>query len=124
MKDNPQKFWRSVSHIKGKSRTMDTPHSVNDFNQHFLNIASNVAASLDQCGISPDDVNYPSFELKPVEVEEVESCLKFSKVGAATGTENIPMRFLKACRSFLAINLLVLSLTNLSLNQLYQNNLN
>ncbi len=79
---------------------------MNDFNQHFLNIASNVAASLDQCGISPisfiDDVNYPSFELKPVEVEEVESCLKFSKVGAATGTDNIPMRFLKACRSFLA----------------------
>ncbi len=49
MSTNPKKFWRSVSHIsKSNLQSSNFPHSAHEYNQFFLNIPSEIDASMSQ----------------------------------------------------------------------------
>lgn len=103
MKGKSGTFWKCFSHLSGSARKecADVPHSVNDFNSHFLSVALDLSSKILPSGSSPmsfmEDNDIPTFEFHNVEKEEIH-CLVQSLDGMkATGTDGIPARLLKAC---------------------------
>lgn len=127
LKNDPKKFWRSVSHISKstpRNCTTSLTHTADEFNNFFLDIPHQIASSLEKVNVSPtsylsktnNPIDYPSFQFKPVDESDIMSCLQEAKTHSATGLDAIPMRFLKACSGFLIQP--ITSIINKSISQL------
>ena len=99
-------FWKCFSHLSGQPTSMgESPanlssHSADDFNLHFLSVATNLVSELEPSPLSPltymdgpSDMSFDQFA--EVNCDEVLQHLKSLDHRKATGPDEISARFLK-----------------------------
>ena len=91
----------SVSYLKDDngSKISDPVKIANEFNNYFINVASNITKKLPRTPKSPLDYlsspNLDSFFISPCTAEEISSLIQSFKNGKSSGPNSIPVKLLK-----------------------------
>ncbi len=106
LRQNPRKFWKEFHRLSKTSASTCIPeHTPDELNNYLLTVVSNDSTSPDS-----DPLSYlqhpngpvPHFELETVDDDLVSKLLSNLNQNTATGSENIPARFLKTCNHLIA----------------------
>lgn len=102
----PAKFWSHFRYLSTKSGKSNTSTATFDFdadaiNRHFLSIPFKTVKNVPFSAVSPlsylPDLGELEFRLSTVSVDDVVSILNTLDSKKATGCDELPLRFLKAC---------------------------
>lgn len=109
LKDQPTKFWKSVSYLSGKGKSgtgTGEAGSAQEFNDHFLSFPLKTTSNL-SC-VSRPPIEYlshlqdvPPFSFSHVDEEDVLQLISELNTKKATGPDQIPPFFIKKFSLFL-----------------------
>ena len=81
------------------SKIVDPVETANEFNNYFINVASNITKKIPRTPKSPLDYlsnpNLDSFFISPCTAEEISSLILTLKNGKSSGPNSIPVKLLK-----------------------------
>ena len=95
------------------SKNVDPVEIANEFNNYFINVASNITKKIPRTPKSPLDYmsnpNLDSFFISPCTAEEISALMLSLKIGKSSGPNSIPVKLLKILNFPLSKNFAVLT---------------